>query len=165
MTYRTPLAIALLTLALAGCGDDDNDPPAVAAATPVAAEAPYGTYTRTVTAADLKRTADERPDYGPGQGPPPKGEHRLTLAKGANGDELRSTGPDGFAITMYLEAEEGLLELPDYVDVNDGTFCGPEVPIEASYRYQLDGDTLTLEPSPPDACADRDAVLTGTWSR
>lgn len=165
MTYRTPLAIALTALAVAGCGGDDepSTAPEPAAAEPASAEAPYGTYTRTMTTVDLERTAAKRPDYGPGQGQPPKGEYRLTIAKGADGDELKVTDPGGFTVAMRLEAEEGLLDLVDYVDLDAGTFCGPEVPIEGSYRFELEGDTLTLEPSPPDDCADRDAIVTGDW--
>jgi hypothetical protein len=164
MTYRTPLAIALTTLAVAGCGGDDETsttPEPAATAEPASAEAPYGTYTRTMTAADLKRT--ERPDYGPGQGSPPKGDYRLTVAKGPDGDQLKVTDPAGFTVAMNLEAQEGLLNLVDYVDIEAGTFCGPEVPIDGAYRYELEGDSLTLEPSPPDPCGDRDAILTGDW--
>jgi hypothetical protein len=165
MTNRPILALALTSLAIAGCGGDDesSNTPVAAAADPVSASAPYGTYTRTMTAADLKRTAAERPDYGPHQGPPPKGEYRLTIAKGADGDELRVTDPGGFTVTMHVEAEAGLLNLVDYVDLDAGTFCGPDVPIEGSYRAEPDGGTLALAPSPPDPCADRDSILTGDW--
>ena len=167
MNTRTALPLVLTALALVpGCGDDDAAPAAPAAAAKQdSAQAPYGTYTREMTKADLRRTDDKRPEYGPGQGPPPPGKYRLTVAQGPGGDVLKVGDPGGFVVAMNLEAGDGLLELPSYVDLDKGTFCGPEAPIEASYRFETDGDALQLEASPPDGCADRDSILTGTWQK
>ena len=167
-TSTTLLLVSALALTAAGCGDDKKTeaqapPPPTAAATQDAAAAPYGTYTRQMTKADLDRTDAVRQaaqqERGPHQELPPTGDYRLVIAKGDAGDVIKVTDPTDFTTDMYLETESGVLNLDDYVDPTKGAFCGPEVAVQASYRFELSGDSLQIEASPPDECADRDSML------
>jgi hypothetical protein len=71
----------------------------------------------------------------------------------------------GFAVaeTSAL-GDDATLEIQSYVDPSKASFCGPEAPQNASYTWKLHGDTLTLSPV-EDRCADRNAMLTGSWVR
>lgn len=168
MTRHLPIILVVSMLAVAGCGDDDEK--TTPAATPAAAgtsakaEAVYGIYVRTVTKADLARTDDHRGEYGPQQHLPPTGRYQLVLAKGAGQDVLKVTDPDDFMVDMDITVEPGILKATTYVDPSRGAFCGPEVAAQATYTYDVSGDTLELKPQ-ADQCADRDSMLTGTWKR
>jgi hypothetical protein len=167
MVHRNALILAGVALAAAGCGGDDDNSARAGPATPaaVAADAPYGTYVRKVTKADLGRTRQLRSEAGPAQSLPPLGRYRLTIAKGAGQSVLKATQPDGFTIDMDIDVRDGELVTTAYVDPRRAAFCGPEMPIESTYRFRADAAALRLAPSGADGCADRDAVLTGRWTR
>jgi hypothetical protein len=163
---RTSVIAAAVALTVGACGSSDKPKPA---AGKPAASVPYGTYVRNVTKADLERTSEVRnatsQERGSHQSLPPTGEYRLVLAKSEAGDVIKVVDATDFAIPMYVEAKDGVFALDDYVDPNKGAFCGPEVAVKANYRYELDGDSLRIEASPADGCADRDSMLTGTWKK
>jgi hypothetical protein len=167
-TSITLLLVSALAATTAGCGGNDKQSSSPAAAQP-AAGLPYGTYTRDVTKADLARTGDVRQaaaqEHGPNQELPLTGSYRLVIAKGETGGVVKVTDPGDFTIGMYASAKDGVLTLDDYVDPAKGAFCGPEVAIPASYRFELDGSSLQMEASPADQCADRDSMLAGTWAK
>lgn len=169
MTNRTVSTLIALSVAasLGACGSDDGEatkPPARSTAEPAAA-APYGTYVRAVSKADIKRTAAIRDVHGPKQHTPPAGEYRLVIAKGAGQDVLKVSDPEEFTVAMDLIAEADLLRLTTYVDPAKASFCGPEIPAPARYAFEASGSELVLEPKIDDACADRDSILTGTWKK
>ncbi|HEX8208397.1 MAG TPA: hypothetical protein VF587_20205 [Solirubrobacteraceae bacterium] len=175
MTNRlipTLLAASVAALAAAGCGSDDESGSSTGSAAPAAettaapeSAAPYGTYVRRLTAGDLKRTEAGRDEHGPGQQRPPLGEYRLVIAQGSGQDVLKVTDPGDFTVAMDLSAEGELLRLTSYVDPGQGAFCGPDVPASGRYAFKDDGGQLELEPAKPDPCADRDAILSGTWRK
>jgi hypothetical protein len=169
----TPSTATILTafgvaLALTGCGGDKpaaaRDGPA-ATPPPQAADSPYGTYVRRVTKADLARTRRIRSESGPSLTAPPTGRYRLTIAKGSGQSVLKSTQPDGFTIDMDVDLRDGELVTTAYVDPARAAFCGEEMPVRSTYRFRADATTLRLAPDGVDGCADRDAVLTGRWTR
>jgi hypothetical protein len=168
-THRTLAPLAALALSLAACGGDDPKPTTVKPAAKPESAMPYGTYTRTVTRRDIARTSKMRAaakqEGGPDQELPRAGESRLVISKSEAGDIIDSIGSDGFKIGVYASAADGVLNIEDYVDPTKGSFCGPEVPAKATYRYEVDGNRLSIEASPPDPCADRDTVLAGTWDK
>lgn len=169
MTRTVPITLAVSALALTAtaCGSDDKPKPA--ATRSAAATAPYGTYVRDVTKADLARTAGIRRRYAQERGAnlelPPTGRYRLTVAKSEAGDVLKVTDPADFTVPVYVKASGDVLALDDYVDPSQGAFCGPEAPARWDYTYELDGDSLRIEARTPDKCADRDALLAGTWTK
>jgi hypothetical protein len=171
MNYRVPTFLVAAALVAGGCGSDDNssDQPAssgstAASSTSNAAKAPYGLYVRTVTKKDIARTAQLRDEHGPHQSTPSPGRYRLVIAKGASQDVIKVTGPDGFTIDMDMNVAPGNLRLTSYVDPNRASFCGPEVPAQATYTFKAAASSLQLAPN-DDPCADRDSTLTGTWSK
>jgi hypothetical protein len=170
MTYRTHTTVMMAALALAvtACGgDDDSEPASEKPAGTTAAKtsaAPYGTYVREVTKRDLARTDEARDEAGPHQQLPPAGEYRLVIAKGAGQDVLKATDPGGFTVAMDMDAADEVVELTEYVDPSKASFCGPEVPAAANYAFKAESSTLSLEPRADDPCADRDSILTGTWT-
>jgi hypothetical protein len=164
MSYRVPTFIVVAAaLVTSGCGG--NDKPASSGSTATkASAAPYGLYVRTVTKQDIARTAKRRDEHGPNQSTPPPGRYRLVIAKGAAQDVIKLTGPDGFTIGMDMNVVPGSLRLTNYVDPTKGAFCGPEVAAQASYAFRAAASSLQLQPH-NDPCADRDSMLTGTWSK
>jgi hypothetical protein len=167
MSHRVPTLIVAAALVAGGCGgSSSNDKPATSGSTTAkqASAAPYGLYVRTVTKQDIARTAKLRDEHGPNQSTPGTGRYRLVIAKGAAQDVIKVTGPDGFTIGMDMDAVRGTLKLTSYVDPAKGAFCGPEVPAQANYTFKAAGTSLQLHPS-ADPCADRDSLLTGTWSK
>jgi hypothetical protein len=167
MTYRVPAFLVAAALAAAGCGSDGStDKPATSGSTAAAqtGAAPYGLYVRTMTRQDLARTAAHRDEHGPNQSAPPTGRYRLVIAKGAAQDVIKVTDPEGFTIDMDMTAASGSMRLTSYVDPSRASFCGPEVPAPATYSFKASSSSLQLQPS-DDPCADRDSMLTGTWSK
>lgn len=169
MSYRVPTLLVAAALVAGGCGSDSsNDKPAssgsTAASTTSASKAPYGVYVRTMTRRDLARTADHRSEYGPNQSVPPTGRYRLVIAKGAAQDVIKVTDPSGFMIDMDINVVPGTFRLTSYVDPSRASFCGPEIPTPATYTFQAAASSLQLQPK-NDPCADRDSMLTGTWSK
>jgi hypothetical protein len=164
MRSTAPL-ITLAALALAGAGCGSGDEPS-APAEAKASGAPYGSYSRKITQADIDRTDDARDESGPKQEDPRPSQARLTIAKGAGQDVLRVTDErDGFSVAMDLGIDGDEFKLYSYVDPMQGAWCGPQIAESAAYTFETRGDALVLEPAHDDACADRDSTLTGTWKR
>jgi hypothetical protein len=164
MTHRLPpLILAATALAATGCGGSKHASTTSSAA-PSGAKAPYGLYVRMVTKHDIARTAKLRDEHGPNQSAPGPGRYRLVIARGAVQDVIKVTGPDGFTIDMDMTVKPGALRMVSYVDPNRASFCGPEVPEQATYSFHAAGASLQLRPQ-GDPCADRDSTLTGTWAK
>jgi hypothetical protein len=163
MSYRVPTFIVAVALVAGGCGGNGKSSSSGSTATKTSA-APYGLYVRTVTKQDIARTANRRDEHGPNQSTPPPGRYRLVIAKGAAQDVIKLTGPDGFTIGMDMNVVPGNLRLTNYVDPTKGAFCGPEIAAQASYAFKAAASSLQLAPK-GDPCADRDSMLTGTWSK
>ena len=64
----------------------------------------------------------------------------------------------------YSATSGGKLVIRGYQHPEVGSFCGPEVPQNAIYTWKVVGAKLELRAA-GDPCADRDSVLTGTWTR
>ena len=170
MSYRVPTLIVAAALVAGGCGSDSsNDTTASSGstATQQASGAPYGLYVRTVSKKDIARTAARRDEHGlnPAASAPPTGRYRLVIAKGASQDVIKVTDPTGFTVDQDLTVAPGVLRLTSYVDPSKGAFCGVEVPAQAAYTFKAAGSTLQLQPNKNDPCADRDSMLSGTWSK
>src|SRR3954467_15356198 len=166
------LAIVLVSAAVTACGGaaDDSPPPRSSAAPAASAAAPTasaaatggaaGTYTRQLTAGDIARTDSFRQE-GPNQTSPAPGGLTLKLTNGT----VSVTDDTGFEVAEQSKLrDDASLEIQSYVDPTKASFCGPEAPQNASYTSKLDGDTLTLSPV-EDRCADRNAMLAGSWVR
>ncbi len=165
-----PLALALTCFGLTviGCGSDDDGSrpaPAAQATTTPAAGAPQellGTFQRRVTRADIARTDKLRDESGAHQDAPAPGPVGLVLT--ATQLTLTDRGVDPpLTIRQSISPAAGRLGIDGYIHPEVGSFCGPEIPQNASYRWSRAGDVLTLE-STDDPCADRDSVLTGAWT-
>ena len=170
MTKLTfPIVLATAALAFAGCSSDDDTSTAASgettASTTTSSGAPYGTYARTMTKADLERTKELRDEHGPKQEAPLTGPIRLVIAKGSSQDVIRAIDAKNFAIGQDVDVKGDTLELTSYVDPTQGAYCGPEIPAAAAYTFTVSGSTLVLKPAKADPCADRDATLTGTWTK
>lgn len=169
MSYRVPTFIVAAALIAGGCGGSSTNDKAsssgsTGASAATAPKAPYGVYVRTVTKRDLARTAKDRTEYGPNQSTPPTGRYRLVIAKGAAQDVIKVTDPKGFMIDMDMNVVPGTLRMTSYVDPSRASFCGPEIPAPATYTFKAAPSGLQLAPQ-QDPCADRDSMLTGTWSK
>ena len=169
MTYKILPIFLIAALAVAtGCGSDDDSKSSDATASTTTAQssaAPYGTYVRSMTKSDLARTAAIRDEAGPNQETPPTGSYRLVVAKGASQDVIKAIDPSDFPIAQDVTFEGDELKITSYVNPAKGAFCGPEVPAAATYTFQVNGSTLVLKPKRPDPCADRDSILTGSWTK
>lgn len=158
---RAVLLILAAASILAGCGSDDQTATTSAATTAAADDAAvpadvFGEYERDVTQADVDRTSDKRVE-GPGQEPPTSGTYRLVANEGV----IQVFLPDGFQISQELTVTEDTWEIERYIG-GEGVFCVDDGP--SSYSWDLEGDELSLVPK-SDGCADRDSVLTGTWTK
>lgn len=165
---RTLTAAALLATLAAGCGSDDDEAREKPGATPPssATSGLEGTYRRTVTAADIRRTDPLRQagvqEGAPEQERPAPGPLALTLTD----DTLKLRDPrlDVTVLQDFSATSDGAFRIGAYQHPETGSFCGPDVPQTASYTWKLDGDVLTLT-AKQDACADRDSLLSGAWRR
>ena len=163
--------LAAAGLALAGCGSDDENsannepqaPPPTATTTASAPAIPndlLGTYERRVTRDDIERTQKTRDESGPNQEKPVPGPARLVISASAlKFTDLTAKPP--FTIEQSISATADRLTLEAYIRPDKGSFCGPEIPQNASYRWERDGAALRLS-ADADPCADRDSSLTGT---
>ena len=175
---RTPLIVAgLIATALAGgCGSDDKGGGAATGA-PSASSAPtatavparlLGSYTRRVTKGDIARTAGRRGEAGRNEGAPPPGPARLVITDGSfrlsSQDPVAADAPPLTVIQNVTASDGGAVSILGYAHPERGAFCGPEVPQTAAYTWRASGASLTLKAA-RDACADRDSLLAGTWTR
>ena len=166
-------AMAAVGLAIAGCGSDDENsannetqaasPPTTATASPPAIPNDLlGTYERRVTRDDIERTEKIRDESGPNQEKPVPGPARLVISASTLKFTDLTVNPP-FTIAQSISASADRLTLEAYIRPDKGSFCGPEIPQNASYRWERDGAALRLS-ADADPCADRDSSLTGTWN-
>lgn len=163
MTIRVlAVILGVLAVGIACGGDGDGESETNTSATePQFAGDLSGTYERTVTKADIARTANavvkER-----GFEPSPPGPRRLVIDDGSfTVIDLR----DNFRISQNVTAsDDGNFDIGEYIRPDKGAFCGPRVPQGAIYSWTLEDDLLVLT-AESDSCADRDSILTGRWKR
>ncbi|MDQ3993735.1 MAG: hypothetical protein M3265_02935 [Actinomycetota bacterium] len=153
---RALFVVAAALLLLVGCASDEEAAPRTTSETTTAeaaAAAPFGEYEREVTQAELDRTAEKRPA---GSESPPPGTYRLTLSEG----NIIVVDPDGFSISQELAVTRDVLKVGRYI--GEGFFCPNDS--ASSYSWKLDAEKLILAPDKDD-CADRDSILTGSWTK
>jgi hypothetical protein len=160
MKTRTLSITVLTALCLAACGEDKETAAVEATATPSPA---FGVYTREVTGADIERTMDARND-APGFEPAPTGRWQLTIAPDDGVDVVKVTDPEGFTIEMDARVDGDELRLVAYSAPEKGAFCDQAIAAQAKYELSVQDSAIALKPS-ADECADRDSVLTGTWTK
>lgn len=146
-----------------GLGTLDQSYGATVGATSPVPIALIGTFTRGVTAANVRRTQAFR--HEPADEVLPAGVWRLQIARdgvitfddpdGSGGDEAFTATPGGMLI---LQGPANWLLPPD----RQGGFCGLE-PIGV-YSWATGAGSLVLTPR-RDSCADRNSMFTGTWGR
>lgn len=132
--------------------------------TAAAPSALVGTFTRTVTPADVSRTQAFRHEPT-GDQALPSGTWRLHVASnglisfddpgGGGGNEAFTALPAG---TLTLEGPVNYLSSPD----RQGSFCGVEP--DGAYLWIAHGSAVTLTPR-HDRCADRNSLFAGRWTR
>jgi hypothetical protein len=163
-----PVAVTALAVAASGCGSGD-DAKTTAASSTAAQVKPaatpqelLGTYSRAVSKADIERTTKKRSELGPDQEKPKPGVSVLFVEPAA----LTVRDPKATFVVQqdYSATGAGKLAIRGYQHPDRGSFCGPEVPQNASYTWKAAGDKLTLS-AVDDPCADRDSTLTGVWVR
>jgi hypothetical protein len=166
--YALSTAIAAAVL-VSGCGssDDSKKTSAAAPATSTASATPppqdlVGTYKRFVSKSDINRTQKNRSELGPRQ-TKPKPEGALLFVEQSG---LTVRNPDASFVVHedYAATTDGKLSIRGYKHPEEGAFCGPEIPQNASYTWEKSGDDLVLR-AVSDPCADRDSTLTGTWTK
>jgi hypothetical protein len=120
---------------------------------------PVGVWTRTVTAADMRKST-------PGA-PGPLGVWRLMIVA-AGWELLDPQGNKGLFDVAYLSGGLEMrptIEYPPYPNINNGGFCANTDPIfDWTYAVGRGGRTLRLHPEGQDPCGDRAAILEGTWT-
>ena len=128
-----------------------------------------GTYSRVVTRADQRRVGPYRvPSKGAFGDVSPTG--RWTLHVKANG-EIVGVDPSGDTANPFVEPftvsnstmtlyGPAIWRQPNPEEQN--RFCEPESP--SDYTWSLAGSSLTIT-NKQKACADRDIVFVGTWTR
>jgi hypothetical protein len=160
-------AIAAAALVASGCGSsDDAEKTAATTTARAAATSPpqdlVGSYERDVTHADIERTQKKRSELGPNQ-EKPKPEHALLFVEPAAITQRDAAGE--FVVQQdYSATADGKLVIRGYQHPENGAFCGPEIPQNATYAWKRSGDELILR-AVSDPCADRDSTFTGTWAR
>ena len=138
---------ALLVLAAfaAGCGSDDEAPPA----TPSLPRRPLpslaGTYERRLTRADIERTDHLRDESLPGQEKPQPGPLELGLEDGTL--TLTDVGAGVTIRQDFSATSDGAFRIGAYQAPDQGSFCGPDVSQTASYTWKQSGDVLGSRPS------------------
>ena len=159
MSERIFVLVVLAAFA-AGCGSDDETPPASQPTT--SAPSLAGTYERSLTHADIERTDHLRDESVPGQEKPQPGPLKLGLERGT----LTMTDvAAGVTIRQDFSAtSDGAFRIGAYQAPDQGAFCGPDVSQTASYTWKQSGEVLRLKAA-QDECADRDSSLSGRWQR
>jgi hypothetical protein len=168
LTVPTLAAATAIAVAAAGCGSSHSSASktATAAAAPAASAtsgAPavlLGTYTRFVTKADIARTRKIRNEAGPNQQSPKPAVTKMIIGQG-----MITITTAGLRVTQdYSATAAGGLDIKGYRNPQVGSFCGPDVPQNATYTWKQSGAGLALHAS-ADKCADRDSTMTGTWKK
>ena len=120
-----------------------------------------GTWSRTVTPADIQKATSSQP--------PPAGVWKITIeTKG-----WHMTDPDnggGLFDVAYLSPTRVQLrptiETPPYPNPNNGGWCADTDPLSTyTATVSSDGSSLVLAPVTTDPCGDRAAIIEGTWTR
>jgi hypothetical protein len=134
----------------------------VAATAPVPSEL-FGTFTREVTRADVRRTQAFRTE--PGSQALPSGTWRLHITGnglisfddplGSGGNETFTASPAGM---LALQGPANWLNPPD----RKGSFCGVEP--NGAWHWAAHRRSLVLTPR-LDRCADRNSLFAGVWKR
>jgi hypothetical protein len=161
-----PLTAAAIALAAAGCGSTKEATSKNASSTTAAAAStPHellAQWTRFVTKADIERTKKKRSELGPNQETPKPQTTLMTFEPKA----LTTRDPRATFVVQqdYKATPEGKLAILGYQHPEVGSFCGPEIPQNATYTWKLAGAKLVVR-AVSDPCADRDSTLTGTWTR
>jgi hypothetical protein len=157
-----PHSLAVRVVSAAGTSASMSADITVAPQPPVPGDL-VGSFTRTVTNRDVRRTARLR--HKPADQPLPTGVWRLQIAatgvigydnpRGGAGNEAFVAAVNG---TLALEGPASWLLPP----ARRGGFCAVE-PI-GSYTWITRGRTLVLT-ARRDRCADRNSMFTGAWRR
>jgi hypothetical protein len=119
-----------------------------------------GTWTRQVTAADVRKATSGQP--------PPFGSWRLRIE--TTGWQLHDPTGGGLLFDVGYGPAGSLqmrptIEYPPYPNSSNGGFCQDTDPLWAwTYSVGGNGKTLTLRPVGRDPCGDRIAILAGTWT-
>ena len=120
-----------------------------------------GTWTHTVTAADVNKATSGMP--------PPAGRWDVTIS--SLGWKMRDPQNGGGAFDVEYTSPRHLqmrptIETPPYPNPTNGGFCDNTDPLFAwTYSITNSGKTLMLHPAGKDPCGDRVAILEGTWTR
>jgi hypothetical protein len=155
-------ALVVLAAIAAGCGSDEEPRPATEDLSTTSSPSLGGSYERRLTRADIERTDHLRDDPSANQEKPRPTRLELALEEGT----LTMTDV-GAGVTIrqdFSATSDGAFRIGAYQAPERGSFCGPEVSQTASYKWKRSGDMLTLE-AEQDECADRDAILSGRWTR
>ena len=160
----------LAGLVISSCGSGQDAAPTASPPTRSAASGTVavpaellGTYERTVTRADITRTTEFRHE-GSGQEAPSPGPARLVITRSSITFVVPTPLPPLWIGEDYTATANGHLIINGYTHPDVGSFCGPEIPQNASYTWARKGGAIELR-SVRDRCADRDSSLTGTWRR
>ena len=85
----------------------------------------------------------------------------MSLRQGLRQGEPMS-GSSERSASLRASSSDGVFRIGAYQAPDKGSFCGPDISQTASYTWKRSGNELTLN-AEQDACADRDAVLSGRW--
>lgn len=120
-----------------------------------------GTWSHTVTAADVAHATSSQP--------PPTGRWKLTISK--IGWQMTDPQNGGGAFDVVYLPHSKLqmrptIETPPYPNPSNGGFCADTDPLAVwTAATSPARTTMTLRPAPRDPCGDRIAILAGTWHR
>ena len=125
-----------------------------------------GHWTRTVTAAEVRRTDDFRdPSYGV---PLPLGTWKLEIGADAVAGYVDPTPAHDLTVGQVRFQRGGELvvgnEIPNFPRASEGGFC-PDTVGTGEYRWSLEGDELVVRAVDDRECADRNSFWTGTFTR
>jgi hypothetical protein len=163
----TLVAVIAFGIVAGGCGSGKSkhsQTKTVRAQNSVASALPAGTYERQVTKADIDRTAKFRNESGPNQQAPTPGPARLIISNAVFRFIALGAKPPLTIDQNVSATASGQLTIDGYTNPYVGSFCGPEIPQNASYTWAQHGSVLTLK-ALTDRCADRDSSLSGAWKR
>jgi hypothetical protein len=125
-----------------------------------------GRWTRTVTAAEVRRTDDFR---DPSSGTPlPLGTWKLKIGADAVAGYVDPTPAHDLTVGQVRFQRGGALvvgnEVPNVPRASEGGFCPDTVGV-GKYRWSLEGGDLVVRAVDDRECADRNSFWTGTFKR